>query len=183
VIGVRNPLPKLGRDRSSAAQGRKSARGKLKDMSLRAKTPAKYGKLAAGVFICSFVLAFSLRAATAQEGWSILGVGSKGILFYDPGRIGELGAGKKKVWMKFVYNREGVASLKSLGERFAAAAYLTIPYEINCPERHATCQEGIIYSREDEPLGPFQCSGGGTKGEIIFPESVSEEALLDKVCP
>jgi len=142
----------------------------------------KPGKSSMRIILLALPVAFSIQAASGQD-WSIIGVGSKGILFYDSGRVSELGGGKKKVWMKFVYNPEGVASLKSRGERFAAAAYLTIPYEINCLNRMAACQEGIIYSRDDEPLGPFECSEEATREPRIFPESVSEEALLDKVCP
>ncbi len=155
----------------------------MRNLSFSVKTPGRWRRASAGFLILSLALAFCSKISIAQEGWSILGVGSKGTLFFDPGRISELGGGKKKVWIKFVYSPKGVASLNSRGDRFAAAAYLTIPYEINCPDRNTTCQEGIIYSRDDEPLGPFQCSGEGIKEAAIFPESVSEEALLEKVCP
>jgi hypothetical protein len=135
------------------------------------------------ILILFWVACFVAQAAFAEDEWKIIGLSSKGTLFYNSETVAELSAGKRGVWTKFVYNAEGMRLLKSRGGKFAGAAYVTYYYEINCQERITRCQSGYVYSRKGESLGPHDCSGGGAEGGMIFPESLSGEILLDKFCP
>ena len=135
------------------------------------------------ILILFWVTCFVAQAAFAEDEWKIIGLSSKGTLFYNSETVAELSAGKKGVWTKFVYNAEGMRLLKSQGGKFAGAAYITFYYEINCLERNTKCRSGFVYSRKGESLGPHDCSGEGAEGAMIFPESLSGEILLEKFCP
>lgn len=135
------------------------------------------------VLILFWVACFSVHAAFAEDEWKIIGLSSKGTLFYNSETAAELSAGKRGVWTKFVYNAEGMKWLQSRGGKFAGAAYVTYYYEINCLERITRCRSGYVYSRKGESLGPLDCSGEGAEGAVIYPESLPGEILLKKFCP
>jgi hypothetical protein len=135
------------------------------------------------VLILFWVACFAVHAAFAEDEWKIIGLSSKGTLFYNSETAAELSAGKRGVWTKFVYNAEGMKWLQSRGGKFAGAAYVTYYYEINCLERITRCRSGYVYSRKGESLGPLDCSGEGAEGAVIYPESLPGEILLKKFCP
>jgi hypothetical protein len=148
------------------------------------KTPDKFNPLVSDLILILFwVACFVAPAAFAEDEWKILGLSSKGTLFYNSETLTALPAGKKAVGTKFVFNEEGRRLLKSRGGKFAGAAYVTVDYEINCPAWDTKCRSGFVYSREGESLGPLDCSGEGSGRAMIFPESLSGEVLLKKFCP
>ncbi len=123
------------------------------------------------------------QAAFAEDEWKIIGLSSKGTLFYNSEPVAELSAGKRGVWIKFVCNAEGMKWLQSQGGKFAGAAYVTYYYEINCLERITSCRWGYVYSPKGESFGPLDCSGEGVEGTMIFPKTFPGEFLLEKFCP
>jgi len=135
------------------------------------------------ILILFWVASFGTQAAFAEDEWKIIGLSSRGTLFYNSETMTELSAGKRGVWTKFVYNAEGMKLLQSRGSKFAGAAYVTYYYEINCLERITRCRSGYVFSRKGESLGPLDCSGEGAESAMIFPKSFLGEFLLQKFCP
>jgi hypothetical protein len=143
----------------------------------------KFNTLVSVFILVLFWEACSLgQAAFAEDEWKIIGLSSKGTLFYNSETVAELSAEKRGVWTKFVYNVEGVKWLQSRGGKFAGAAYVTYYYEINCLERITRCQSGYAYSWKGESLGPLDCSREGAE-VMVFPNSFPGEFLLKKFCP
>jgi hypothetical protein len=135
------------------------------------------------ILILFWVACFVVPAAFAEDEWKIIGLSSKGTLFYNSETAAELSAEKRGVWTKFVCNAEGTKLLQSRGGKFAGAGYVTFYYEINCLERITRCRSGYVYSRKGEFLGPLDCSGEGAEGAMIFPKSFPGKFLLEKFCP
>ena len=135
------------------------------------------------ILILFWVACFVVQLAFAEEEWKIIGLSSKGTLFYNSETVTELSAEKRGLWTKFVYNAEGMKWLQSRGGKFAGAAYVTYYYEINCLERITRCRSGYAYSRKGDSLGPLDCSGEGEEAAVIFPKSFPGEFFLQKFCP
>jgi len=135
------------------------------------------------ILILFWVASFATQAAFAEDEWKIIGLSSRGTLFYNSETMTELFAGKRGVWTKFVYNAEGMKLLQSRGGKFAGAAYVTYYYEINCLERITRCRSGYVFSRKGESLDPLDCSAEGAESAMIFPKSFLGEFLLQKFCP
>ena len=148
------------------------------------KATSHYRRTEYGLILILFwVACFVPPVAFAKDEWKIIGLSSKGTLFYNSETVTELSAEKRGVWTKFVSNAEGMKWLQSRGGKFAGAAYVTYYYEINCVERITRCRSGYAYSRKGDSLGSIDCPGEGAEAAMIFPKSFPGEFLLQKFCP